>query len=935
MGHVVENVVQQSFRARNDNGSETSATWKAPLNSDIGMSLGVPFRVRFLIEETAGGSANNYNYVLQYSLNGGAWTLATLSTPVHATPSAFVANGTPTTQQLGAGSFVAGLFDSNASVSNISISSQQTEMEYCLLLDSAQMSGGDTVQLRVTNSGTALNGYTNTPSISVAVIGNISTTLEDTTAALSGQMVPVATIDATLSDTTAAAEGFHPGTHYVEDYYVENYYVLSEEGPVGPGGDLEVTLDDTVASIGATRFPAYWIKIAGTVTIQTGETSFYAILQVDASNNGGWWFDEVKATVNGGANQLTNGRFETGDKTDWLANPEQDGTVVTTGSPFEPPGVYTLQIEADPTLPQLQSSDSFPVTEGDQVYVEAWAFFYGGVNSNGKATGRTKNASGDTIRTVAIAQTAPDPDVVTGEWSAQLDSTVAAVDGHHDPLHVGDIAATLDDTIVASSGVHGAAGDVAATLADTTASVSAEHVVLGTVTVALNDTGADVSTVHGVVGTVAGALGDTALVASGAYGAAGTLTVSIDDTTAAASGSHGVAAVLDASLDATVATVEATFGDEPVADIDVTLADTTAAVQARHGYAAALVATLGDTALVASGVHGVEGTLTAALGDTTAAMTGVQAATGELAVTLDDTTLAAIGAQAVTGALTVTTEDTTASVNATVGDEPTGDIAVTLDDTTTVAAGSHGVAGTHSAQLDDTTTAVAGEHVVAGTLTAQLENTVADIQGTVEAAGQSIWAAQLDDTATTAQASHGVSGSLAASLGDLTLEIVAVSGVAGSHEATLDDTVAVIEGSYEDSTRTATIAVTLDDTAATIEAAHYEAVTGDISATLDDTEASVDAVFTGAASGAIAATLEGTQATVTTVHGSTGTIVAVLDGVMPLFTFKSGTIGVPENPGVYEVSRHPGIRGPLILVGARDVSKQYGVNSVANEPGVR
>lgn len=165
MAHVTQFVAQQTFRARNDDGSETSATWKFATNTDWSQNVDETFRVRFLIEETAGGSANNYSYVVYFSLNGGAWTACDPTTAVHATPSAFVVDVTPTTQQIGAGSFVAGEFDSDGGASNISLTAQQTEMEYCLTLNSAQINDGDTIALRVYNGNGALDAYNVMPTI--------------------------------------------------------------------------------------------------------------------------------------------------------------------------------------------------------------------------------------------------------------------------------------------------------------------------------------------------------------------------------------------------------------------------------------------------------------------------------------------------------------------------------------------------------------------------------------------------------------------------------------------------------------------------------------------------------------------------------------------------------------------------------------------------
>jgi hypothetical protein len=170
MSHVSANVVQQGFRGRNDDGSQSGATWKAALNTNWSQNVDEAFRVRVIIEETAGGSANNYSYTLQYNLNSGGWVSVGVTGAIHSVASSFVSDATATTQQISSGAFVAGEFDSDSGASNISLESQKTEMEYSLIIDGALVSNGDQIQIRATNSGTALNGYTNTPSITVVEV---------------------------------------------------------------------------------------------------------------------------------------------------------------------------------------------------------------------------------------------------------------------------------------------------------------------------------------------------------------------------------------------------------------------------------------------------------------------------------------------------------------------------------------------------------------------------------------------------------------------------------------------------------------------------------------------------------------------------------------------------------------------------------------------
>jgi hypothetical protein len=164
---ITSNIVQAAYRARNDDGSETSATWKAALNTSWSQDTGQIFRLRIAITDTAGGSINNTSHALQYRINGGAWVNVTTSTPVQFTTSANVADATPTTQQITGGTFSTdpSEVDSDGTITNAPswAGSDSVEYEAVLLLDDAQFSGGETVEFQQVG----LNGYTVVPSLSV------------------------------------------------------------------------------------------------------------------------------------------------------------------------------------------------------------------------------------------------------------------------------------------------------------------------------------------------------------------------------------------------------------------------------------------------------------------------------------------------------------------------------------------------------------------------------------------------------------------------------------------------------------------------------------------------------------------------------------------------------------------------------------------------
>src|SRR5512145_2507323 len=99
---------QVAYRLRNDDGSETTATWKQNQNvSSVAQAEDTNFRVRFLIDETAARSWTSKVWQLYYSLNGGAYAAVTGSTPVKFSLSSNFADGDDCTSQLtgGSGSF--------------------------------------------------------------------------------------------------------------------------------------------------------------------------------------------------------------------------------------------------------------------------------------------------------------------------------------------------------------------------------------------------------------------------------------------------------------------------------------------------------------------------------------------------------------------------------------------------------------------------------------------------------------------------------------------------------------------------------------------------------------------------------------------------------------------------------------------------------------
>ena len=162
-------VNQWAFRGRNDDGNETTATWKAALSTNWSQTVNENFRVRIGVSVSSGTFSPPGVY-LQYNLNGAGWNnVTTTSSVVKGTDSTHMTDGAATTEQLaGPDSFVSGLYSETGQTGADSVAFlQETEYEFCCQILSSDVANGDTVQLRVTNLGTPISGYPAVPSITV------------------------------------------------------------------------------------------------------------------------------------------------------------------------------------------------------------------------------------------------------------------------------------------------------------------------------------------------------------------------------------------------------------------------------------------------------------------------------------------------------------------------------------------------------------------------------------------------------------------------------------------------------------------------------------------------------------------------------------------------------------------------------------------------
>jgi hypothetical protein len=171
---------QVAYRGRNDDGDETTATWKAAQNTNWTQTVDVNFRVRLEVQETGAGAGNNKVWQLQYNLASAGWvTVNDVSSVVRSSASPNVTDGVGTTNQLtvGTGTFQGGSgstggFDevngaAGGSTMDVAASGH-SEAEFCVQIRSGDVTDGQTVQLRITDNGTDFAAYDATPTVTIS-----------------------------------------------------------------------------------------------------------------------------------------------------------------------------------------------------------------------------------------------------------------------------------------------------------------------------------------------------------------------------------------------------------------------------------------------------------------------------------------------------------------------------------------------------------------------------------------------------------------------------------------------------------------------------------------------------------------------------------------------------------------------------------------------
>ena len=167
---------QTDFRIRNDDGSETTATWRQlkNVNDSVNVDSDVIKRVRFVVRSDV-VFESPVGFQVEYSKNGGTWATFSYTAGVafYMANSTNLAYGEDTTQQIGSGTYVtdnnailddAFLFINSVAPANRKWAiNDEFELELAGLLSSSNLANNDTLDIRVKS----LDTYTNTARITV------------------------------------------------------------------------------------------------------------------------------------------------------------------------------------------------------------------------------------------------------------------------------------------------------------------------------------------------------------------------------------------------------------------------------------------------------------------------------------------------------------------------------------------------------------------------------------------------------------------------------------------------------------------------------------------------------------------------------------------------------------------------------------------------
>lgn len=164
---------QSQFRFRKDDGTETTASWEAAVDTNISKAKNRGGRLR--IESKSEGGSNNLIPQWQYSHRSADDAIITPFTNITTTSlyiqavAGSVADGTATTEQLaGSGTFFPGEISTDGLSPAVGLTGgNDTEHELVYRLVAGDLQVGEKIDIRLSNAGVAYSTYTVTPRITV------------------------------------------------------------------------------------------------------------------------------------------------------------------------------------------------------------------------------------------------------------------------------------------------------------------------------------------------------------------------------------------------------------------------------------------------------------------------------------------------------------------------------------------------------------------------------------------------------------------------------------------------------------------------------------------------------------------------------------------------------------------------------------------------
>lgn len=176
--HNTPTMDQDSFAFYND-GTESGSTIIGSVNANPSLPTDTTYLIRFLIQETNGGTDTNNSFQLQYNLGGAGWNNVTsTSSVVRAIASGNLTDGGATTQRIGAGTFIstnACVDSGDGNTGTVSFAgNDEVEVLYSFQIRSADVTPGAQIQLQITNGNGSTQVYTNTPTITAVVNTNVT-----------------------------------------------------------------------------------------------------------------------------------------------------------------------------------------------------------------------------------------------------------------------------------------------------------------------------------------------------------------------------------------------------------------------------------------------------------------------------------------------------------------------------------------------------------------------------------------------------------------------------------------------------------------------------------------------------------------------------------------------------------------------------------------